>query len=353
MDFDEQTVRQALEGLYDPAGQPLLQSTHFAGLHVQDGRVSLALNIAGGEADVLHGWRSTIEQKLKSVPGVTRLLVTLTAEKPVGQPLQAPRLPDIRFTLAIASGKGGVGKSTTAANLALAFRARGFSVGLLDADIYGPSQPHLFALDNPPEQNDDGKLEPAHAHGIKIMSIGMMVEKNMPLIWRGPMLDKVLKQFLHDVNWGALDILLIDMPPGTGDAQISLTRRIAIDGAIIVSTPQDLALIDARKGVALFQETGVPVLGLIENMSTFICPDCGTRCDIFSAGGARKQAEALSIPFLGEIPLHLDIRKSADAGVPLVTRAPQGPQARAYFEIADSVLEKAGLTAADALVNKA
>lgn len=354
MPLDEKAINRVLSSLNDPAGQALLESPHLAGLHIGQERVTLVLDIKESDPEAMALLRKEIETRLQEIAGTARVLVTLTAEK-TSKPLQPQTvlLPHVKSIIAVASGKGGVGKSTTAANLALAFAARGLSVGLLDADIYGPSVPHLFSLTAPPEKTGDGRIEPATACGMKLMSIGLMVEPDMPLIWRGPMLDKALTQFLRDVNWGALDLLIIDMPPGTGDAQISLTRRLAIDGAIIVSTPQDLALLDARKGVELFNRAGVPVLGFIENMSTFVCPACGARCDIFAHGGARMEAEKLGLPFLGEVPLHMSIRESADAGMPLMISAPDSAEAQAYVEIADEVLRSLQSSAANAVVRKA
>jgi ATP-binding protein involved in chromosome partitioning len=351
MDLNEKTVRAALSGLTDLSGDPLIKSPLLTGIDIRNGQVTVVLGADKAQLDEFSALQKQIEQRLQKLSGVSRVLITFTAERAAVAPQKF--LPQVKRVIAVASGKGGVGKSTTAANLALAFAARGYKIGLLDADIYGPSAPHLFGLDQPPEQNDDGTIEPAQAHGLKLMSIGLMMAFDAPLVWRGPMIDKALTQFLRDVNWGALDYLIIDMPPGTGDAQITLTRRAPIDGAVIVSTPQDLSLIDAQKGIALFRQVGVPVLGIVENMSQFVCPQCGKTHDIFAHGGARHESSRQGVPFLGEVPLHMSIRETCDSGTPLVASAPDSAEARAYFSIADKIVQQLGLRPAHAVVSKA
>jgi ATP-binding protein involved in chromosome partitioning len=248
------------------------------------------------------------------------------------------RLPEIRNIIAIASGKGGVGKSTTAVNLALALRQKGLKVGLLDADIYGPSQPRMMGLKDRRPQSTDGKtMIPLENHGIKVMSIGFMLPEEQPIIWRGPMVMGALEQMMRDVAWGELDVLVVDLPPGTGDAQLTMAQRVPLAGAVIVSTPQDIALIDARKGLNMFRKVDVPVLGIVENMSYFVCPHCQGRTDIFAHGGARAEAEKLGTPFLGEIPLDIAIRETSDGGTPIVVARPDSPHAKAYRAIADQV----------------
>jgi len=249
---------------------------------------------------------------------------------------KAPLLPDVKHIVAVASGKGGVGKSTTAVNLAVALAQQGHTVGLLDADIYGPSLPRMLGLSAKPELRDGGMV-PLRAWGLLAMSIGFLVDPDTAMIWRGPMVMGALEQMMGQVHWGALDVLVVDMPPGTGDAQLTMAQRVSLSGAVIVSTPQDIALIDARRGVRMFEKTLVPVLGLIENMSTFNCPNCGHTTELFGHGGARREAEALGIPFLGEVPLLLDIRVTADAGTPICAAAPDSPAARAYSAIAARV----------------
>jgi ATP-binding protein involved in chromosome partitioning len=243
--------------------------------------------------------------------------------------------------IAVASGKGGVGKSTTAINLALAIKAMGNSVGILDADIYGPSLPRLTGVTTKPKA-ENNKLIPIDAYGLKVMSIGFLMEEDTPTIWRGPMVMSALEQMLKDVAWGELDVLVIDMPPGTGDAQLTLSQRAKLAGAVIVSTPQDLALIDARKGLNMFHKVGVPVLGLIENMSYFVCPSCGEESHIFGHGGAEAEAKRLKVPFLGKIPLEMEIRANADAGTPVVASQPDSPYSAAYRDIAEAVMENIG-----------
>ncbi|MGH6768382.1 MAG: iron-sulfur cluster carrier protein ApbC, partial [Xanthobacteraceae bacterium] len=250
-------------------------------------------------------------------------------------------LKTIKNVVAVASGKGGVGKSTVAANLALAWAAQGARVGILDADIYGPSQPRMMGLTGQRPVTRDGKhLEPLRAHGIEVMSIGFLIDEETPMIWRGPMVISALTQMLREVEWGNLDVMVVDMPPGTGDAQLTMAQQVPLKGAVIVSTPQDLALIDARRGIAMFRRVNVPILGIVENMSTFICPNCGTQSDIFGHGGARKEAERLGVPFLGEVPLHPTIREKSDAGLPVVATEPDGPHALAYRAIAENVRDQ-------------
>lgn len=246
------------------------------------------------------------------------------------------RLDGIRLIIAVASGKGGVGKSTVAVNLALALKAKGFKIGLLDADIYGPSAPTMLGVTAAPESGTN-RLLPATAYGISVMSIGFFVPADAPMIWRGPMVMKAIDQFLHDVDWGELDCLVVDLPPGTGDAQLTLAQQVPIDGAVIVTTPSDVALIDARRGLQMFNKVNVPVLGIVENMSYFLCPHCGERSDIFSTGGGREVSEQLEVPFLSEIPLDPAIRRGGDKGAPVVVADPESAQAQLFHQLADNV----------------
>ena len=299
------------------------------------------------------------ERTVLALDGVDTALIALTAEaepvvstappklkqrkeRPVGPDMRpdAAAIPGIKHILAVASGKGGVGKSTTAANLALSLSNLGLKVGLLDADIYGPSLPRLFGMvaDRPELKND--VLYAMDRYGIKVMSMGFLMEEENPVIWRGPMIVSALMQLLKEVSWGELDVLVLDMPPGTGDIQLTLAQQVPVAGAVIVSTPQDLALIDARKGLKMFQSVDVPILGLIENMSTFICPHCGERSDIFGHGGARETAAELGVDFLGEVPLHMDIRKTSDAGTPITATEPDSEHAKIYRELGRRVQEK-------------
>jgi ATP-binding protein involved in chromosome partitioning len=251
-------------------------------------------------------------------------------------------VPGVTSIIAVASGKGGVGKSTTAVNLALGLRDLGMKVGILDADIYGPSLPKLLAIREKPQTIGGTRLKPIERYGLTVMSIGFLIEEETPMIWRGPMVMSALTQMLREVEWGTLDIMVVDMPPGTGDAQLTMAQQVPLKGAVIVSTPQDLALIDARRGIAMFKRVNVPVLGIVENMSTFICPNCGTRHDIFGHGGARREAERLGVPFLGEVPLEMSIRETSDAGLPIVATQPDSPHAAAYRVIAANVRDQLG-----------
>ncbi len=281
------------------------------------------------------------------MPGVLSVTAVLTAHREAGgarkapapETKRAPGVPGVKSIIAVASGKGGVGKSTVAVNLALGLAALGLKTGLLDADIYGPSVPRLLAIKNKPESSG-GKLKPIEKFGLKCMSIGFLVDEDAPMIWRGPMVMSAITQMLGDVEWAPLDVMVVDMPPGTGDAQLTLAQRVPLAGAIIVSTPQDLALIDARKGLAMFRKTEVPVLGIVENMSTFVCPHCGKESHIFGHGGARETARALGCDFLGEIPLVPVIRETSDAGTPIVAVQPASAEAKAFLALAARVADK-------------
>lgn len=298
--------------------------------------------------------RAKAETAVRAIPGIESVTAVLTAEamrpaggkteQAAGQPVRQSiagakaAVPGIGAIIAVASGKGGVGKSTTAVNLALGLQYLGLSVGILDADIYGPSLPRLLGITGKPEQLDGRTMKPLQALGLKLMSMGFLIAEGTPVIWRGPMVISALTQMLRQVAWGDLDILVVDMPPGTGDAQLTMAQKVPLAGAVIVSTPQDLALIDARKGLAMFQRVEVPVLGIVENMSTFVCPHCGKRTDLFGHGGAKDEAERLGVPFLGEVPLDIAIRRTSDEGKPIVASDPDGSQAAAYRAIAAAVL---------------
>jgi ATP-binding protein involved in chromosome partitioning len=340
----------------------LPRSGAIAGLTVRDGKAYLAIAIDPKRSMELEPMRAAAEEAAKRVAGIASAIVTLTSERPQGSgapPQSAAREPGPRAQaaraqreiagisriIAVASGKGGVGKSTLAANLALGLAAEGWRIGLLDADIYGPSVPRLFGINRKPEL--EGRiLKPIAVHGIAIMSIGFLVEETTAMVWRGPMVMSALTQLLREVAWGERDCLVVDMPPGTGDAQLTLAQNVPLAGAVIVSTPQDLALIDARRGVAMFQQTEVPIIGIVENMSYFLCPHCGARPDVFAHVGARHEAERLGVPFLGEVPLDIVIRANSDAGRPMVAAEPESAQAQAFRAIARKV--KASLEGAPA-----
>jgi ATP-binding protein involved in chromosome partitioning len=343
---------------------------------VNDGKVFFSINVDAAEARAWEGVRAQAEAAVRAIPGVATAMVALTAERKPGAAAPAPgavapaphrhapgvphvsthkppqnpasgspmsrqaEIPGIAAVIAVASGKGGVGKSTTALNLALGLRDLGLRVGLLDADIYGPSVPRLTGIREKPQLNDDKKMIPIVRFGLAIMSIGFLVEEETAMIWRGPMVMSAITQMLRDVAWGTLDILVVDMPPGTGDAQLTLAQNVPLKGAVIISTPQDLSLIDARRGLAMFRKVNVPVLGIVENMSYFQCPHCGTRSDIFGHGGARHEAERLGVPFLGEIPLHMSIRATSDSGTPVVDSEPDGPYAAIYRAIGEKVRDQ-------------
>jgi ATP-binding protein involved in chromosome partitioning len=332
--------------------------------------VFFSINVDAAEARAWESVRAEAEAAVRAIPGVTVAMIALTAERKAGAaPAAAPHrhaqgvphvsahrppaqaapaspmskqseIPGITAVIAVASGKGGVGKSTTALNLALGLRDLGLRVGLLDADIYGPSVPRLTGIREKPRLNDDKKMIPIERFGLAIMSIGFLVEEETAMIWRGPMVMSAITQMLREVVWGTLDILVVDMPPGTGDAQLTLAQNVPLKGAIIISTPQDLSLIDARRGLAMFRKVNVPVLGIVENMSYFQCPHCGTRSDIFGHGGARLEAERLAVPFLGEIPLHMSIRATSDSGTPVVESEPDGPYAAIYRAIGARVRDQ-------------
>jgi ATP-binding protein involved in chromosome partitioning len=347
-------VLKALDGVIDPqSGRSVVQEDMVQGLVLKDGHVGFVLEVDPGRGPKAEPLLKVCEDAVNALPGVLSVTAVLTAhqDEPAPHPARhshadhrhtpAPQagIPGVGAIIAVASGKGGVGKSTVAVNLALGLQVLGYKVGLLDADIYGPSVPRLLGISEKPEA-DGGKLAPIVKLGLKTMSIGFLVEEDTPMIWRGPMVQSALTQMMNDVSWAPLDILVIDMPPGTGDAQLTIAQRVPLKGAVIVSTPQDIALIDARKGLAMFRKTQVPVLGIIENMSTFVCPHCGHESHIFGHGGARETARALDAPFLGEIPLVSAIRETSDAGTPIVAAAPDSPEARAFLLIAKEVAAK-------------
>lgn len=361
---DKTQVLAALRNVASPRGVPLTDARVLSEVTASDGKVFFSINVDANEAGAWEEVRGKAEAAVRAIPGVTTAMVALTAERkpgtmpapqqhshgvkpvaqhrPQGGPADSPMgkqaaIPGIGSIIAVASGKGGVGKSTTALNLALALRDLGLRVGLLDADIYGPSVPRLTGVREKPTLNDAKKMIPIVRFGLPLMSIGFLVEEETAMVWRGPMVMSAIRQMLWDVAWGELDVLVVDMPPGTGDAQLTLAQQVPLRGAVIVSTPQDLALIDARRGIAMFDKVNVPTLGIVENMSYFQCPECGTRSDIFGHGGARHEAERLKVPFLGEVPLHMSIRTASDAGTPVVESEPDGAHAAIYRAIGTEI----------------
>ena len=377
MPVTKEQIQAALATVAVPGGAPLTEARVLSEIVVTDGKVFFSLTVDAAQVKAWEAVRARAEAAVKAVPGVTSALVALTAERSAGAPSRGPQpahvatqpraagapaahthahpadkvvpgIPGVDAIIAVASGKGGVGKSPTAVNIALGLRDLGLKVGMLDADIYGPSLPKLLAIKEKPQTIDGKRLKPIERYGMSVMSIGFLIDEETPMIWRGPMVMSALTQMLREVEWGKLDVLVVDMPPGTGDAQLTMAQQVPLKGAVIVSTPQDLALIDARRGVAMFKKVNVPVLGVVENMSYFLCPECGTRSDIFSHGGARHEAERLGVPFLGEVPLHMTIREKSDAGLPVVATEPDGAHAGIYREIATNVLAqiKGGASAA-------
>ncbi|MBL8642290.1 MAG: iron-sulfur cluster carrier protein ApbC [Rhodospirillaceae bacterium] len=315
----------------------------------KDGHVTVVLEVPAAVGPKLEPVRAAAEKQIQALSGVLSATVVLTAESAPTKSAAAPQakgaggrieLPGIRHIVAVASGKGGVGKSTTATNLAVALAQLGHKVAIFDADIFGPSQPRLLGVSKLKPQSDGKKVTPLEAHGVKVMSIGFMIAEDNPIVWRGPMVMGALEQMLRDVDWGDVDVMIVDMPPGTGDTQLTMSQRVPLAGAVIVSTPQDIALLDARKGLNMFRKVEVPILGLIENMSYHICTNCGHREDIFSHGGAHRTADELNADFLGEIPLDLKIRETSDGGTPIVMAEPSSPHAKAYLDIAAKIWAK-------------
>ncbi|HEY5598333.1 MAG TPA: iron-sulfur cluster carrier protein ApbC [Kiloniellales bacterium] len=352
----EQQVLAALGSVIEPARQKDVVSLKMiSGVIVKDGNVGFVIEVDPAVGGRMEPLRKAAEKAVHALPGVVSVTAVLTAHKaggagaapghqpaarPAGGTAAKPLVPGVRSIVAVASGKGGVGKSTTAANLALALATLNLRVGVLDADIYGPSQPRMLGISGRPSSPDGKILRPMEGYGVKCMSMGFLVAEDTPMIWRGPMVTSALQQMLRDVAWGELDILVVDMPPGTGDAQLSMSQQVPLTGAVIVSTPQDIALLDARKGLNMFRKVDVPVLGIVENMSTFICPNCGHETQIFSHGGARREADKLGVDFLGELPLDIEIRETSDSGRPIVVSHPDSPHAQTYVAIARQVWTK-------------
>jgi ATP-binding protein involved in chromosome partitioning len=363
--IDREAVLGALRGVRHPRrGADVVALGMVSGVVVKGGHVGFALEADPAEAAALEPVRKQCEAAVKALPGVLSCTAVLTAERtpggrgPAGPPptlgapaggghqhqhaaaAQKPLVPGVGAIVAVASGKGGVGKSTTAVNLALGLASIGERVGVLDADIYGPSMPRMLGVTGRPQALDGQKLRPMESYGVKVMSMGFLVDEDAPMIWRGPMVQSAIQQMLGDVEWGELDVLVVDMPPGTGDAQLTMAQRVPLAGAVIVSTPQDIALLDARKAINMFRKVDVPILGVVENMSYYCCPNCGHRAEIFAHGGARATAERYGVDFLAEVPLDIEVRETSDAGRPIVVSDPKSPIAEAYRQLALTVRDK-------------
>jgi ATP-binding protein involved in chromosome partitioning len=357
----EKQILDALSTIPDPErGGDIVSLGMVSGMAIRDGNVAFSIEVEPERGPRLEPLRKAAEKAVEALPDVLSVTAVLTAQAvprgrvapqpaaaPSGRPaphtanrMQRGAVPGVGAIVAVASGKGGVGKSTVAANLALALKANGLRVGVLDADIYGPSMPRMLGISGRPSSPDGKRLTPMENYGLRCMSMGFLVPEDKPMIWRGPMVMSALQQMLREVNWGDLDIMVVDMPPGTGDAQLTMAQQVPLAGAVIVSTPQDIALLDARKGLNMFRQVEVPVLGIIENMSYFLCPHCGGRSEIFSHGGARLEAERLGTEFLGEVPLDLQIRETSDDGHPITVSDPDNPHSAVFRAIAARIWEK-------------
>ena len=356
---DKKQIEQALENVVYPGSDKNIVALGMVSeIFIADAKAYFSITVPADKADDMEPLRLAAEKAALGVHGIKSAMVALTADRKPGSapspraataPPKSPPpprtkagVPGIGAIIAVASGKGGVGKSTTAVNLALGLQSLGLRVGILDADIYGPSLPRLLKISGRPQQGEGRTIMPMENYGLKVMSMGFLVDEEAAMIWRGPMVQSALLQMLREVAWGELDVLVLDMPPGTGDAQLTIAQQVALAGAVIVSTPQDMALIDARKAVTMFNKVEVPILGVIENMSYFIAPDTGARYDIFGHGGAKAEAERIDVPFLGEVPLTISIRELSDAGTPVVVAEPNGPQAQIYRDIAQRVWTQVG-----------
>ena len=335
MNLEKATILEVLQKITDPISKKnIVENDMVKEIHIKDKNVQVVIEInPNTPADKRKAIESSAQSLISEIEQVKNVFIVITAEKTN----LVKGVKQVKHIIAVASGKGGVGKSTTTTNLAIAMQKLGLKVGIMDADVFGPSQPRMLGIKGKPDASNKQALPPMEGYGLKAMSIGFLVPEDKPIVWRGPMVMSAVKQMLNDVMWGELDVLMVDMPPGTGDAQLTLAQSVPLSGSVIVSTPQDIALIDARKGIAMFQKVNVPILGIIENMSMFICPNCNHESHIFANGGAKSEAEKLGVNFLGEIPIDIDIRKTSDTGLPIVATKPDNPQSKIYMEMAKQI----------------
>ncbi len=349
MSMTEQDIRNALSQLIDSnTGEDFVSSKSAKNIQIQGNDVSVDIVLSYPANSVLQAVRQQVEQQLQSIPNIGKVNVNIGSRIEAHQVQRGvPLINNVKNIIAVASGKGGVGKSTTAVNLALALAQEGAKVGILDADIYGPSQPQMLGIQGRPESVDGKSIEPMQAHGIQAMSIGFLVDVDTPMVWRGPMVTGALEQLLRDTRWQEVDYLIVDLPPGTGDIQLTLSQKVPVTGAVIVTTPQDIALLDARKGLKMFEKVGIPILGIVENMSTHICSKCGHEEHIFGAGGGQQMAKDYDVDLLGSLPLHIDIREQSDGGKPSVIADPEGNIAKTYQQIARKCAAKIAKLALD------
>ena len=349
MSITAEAVRSALSGVIDPnTGKDLISSKSAKNIQVNGSDVALDVELGYPANSQIELIRSSVSSAISAIPGAGKVSANVFS-KIVAHSVQrgVKLMPNVRNIIAVASGKGGVGKSTTAANLALALAAEGAKVGLLDADIYGPSQPMMMGVSGKPESHDGKTMEPLDSHGVQIASIGFMIDPDQPMVWRGPIVTQALQQLLEQTNWRDLDYLIVDMPPGTGDVQLTLSQKVPVTGAVIVTTPQDIALLDARKGLKMFEKVGIPILGIVENMSVHVCSNCGHAEPIFGQGGGEKMCADFGVDFLGALPLTMSIREQADSGKPTVVADPEGQVAQIYKAIARKVAVKVAEKAKD------
>jgi ATP-binding protein involved in chromosome partitioning len=348
----QEAVLAELSKIQDPDLHRDIVSLGFVqNITIDGGTVAFDVVLTTPACPVKDQMREEAHRLVSAIPGVSNVKINMTSNVTKGRSqVRENYIPQVKNTIAVSSGKGGVGKTTVSVNLAVALARSGASVGLMDADMYGPNVPLMMGVKHPQEGSAENKIKPAERYGVKIMSIGFFVPEDQPIVWRGPMIHGAIQQFLRDVEWGELDYLIVDLPPGTGDAQLSIAQLVPMTGAVIVTTPQDVALLDSRKGLEMFRKVNVPVLGIVENMSTFICPHCSKSTDIFSHGGGEKAAEKLDVPFLGAVPIDPQIRQGGDEGRPIVTASPDSPQAKAFVDIAGKVAQQVSILNAAAPV---